>query len=71
MWLVNLETNEEGWHSKQLDQKEPCDYLVFVKDGGCWKTKLWDCRKIKLRAKDHDEAMNDVENMKSIGFLFI
>ncbi len=71
MWLVNLETNEEGWYCMQLDQKEPCHYLVFVKDGGCWKTKLWDSSKTKLRAKDHDEAMNDVENMKSIGFSFI
>jgi hypothetical protein len=68
MWLVNVETNEEGWYSRQLDQKEPCEYLVFVKDGGCWRTKLWDSSKTKLRAKDDNEAMNDNKHMISIGF---
>jgi hypothetical protein len=67
MWLRHLTTEEEGWHICQENQREPCDLLVFVKEGGAWRVKLWKSADTEIRAESHKEEMKDAEAMKSLG----
>jgi hypothetical protein len=69
MWLINTTTEEEGWHICQGSQKEPCDLLVFVKEGGIWRTKLWRSEETCIRAKNHEEESLDSLVMLQSGFL--
>jgi hypothetical protein len=68
MWLVNLLTNEEGWHIPQIYQKEPSPLLVFIKDGNIWKTKLWTSTETRIRAKNRAEETKDDYDMIQSGF---
>ncbi len=70
MWLVNTLTNEEGWNiiNHNLHQQWPCPLLVFVQNGGAWKTKLWMSNEVRIRAKNHAEEIRDNYDMIQRGF---
>ncbi len=70
MWLVNILTNEEGWNivNYNLHQQLPCSLLVFVQDGGAWRTKLWMSNETRIRAKNHSEEIRDNYTMIQSGF---
>ena len=69
MWLVHNTSGEEGWHIPQGNQRCPCPLLVFVKDGGIWKTKLWMSNETRIRPKNHVEEVKDDYDMIQRGFL--
>lgn len=69
MWLVHKTSGEEGWHICQENQQEICPLLVFVKDGGIWRTKLWMSDETYIRAKNYDEEVKDDYDMIQRGFL--
>lgn len=68
MWLINLLTNEEGWYIPQANQQQHCPLLVFVKDGGIWKTKQWMSNQIRIRARNYTEEIKDNYDMIQSGF---
>jgi hypothetical protein len=68
MWLINKVTGEVGWHICQENQKQVADLLVFVKEGGAWRTKLWASSHTSMRAKTHSETLKDDLEMKAAGF---
>jgi hypothetical protein len=68
MWLINNITGEEGWHICQLYSKQDSSLLVFVKEGGIWRTKLWNNQDTRIRAKNHAEEVRDDYAMIQSGF---
>jgi hypothetical protein len=70
MWLINIATDEEGYHICQENQKEPCDLLVFVQNGGLWKVKLWKSTETRIRANNYEEEQKDIRTMRDTGFPF-
>ena len=68
MWLIQKETGEKGWHICQENQREPCALLVFVKDGGIWRTKLWNSKETTICPKNHKEEVEDSYAMRNSGF---
>jgi len=68
MWLIHTETGEEGWHICQQNQNQTSDLLVFIKEGGHWKTKLWKSTETHIRAKNHTEHLADASAMSAAGF---
>jgi len=69
MWLVHNTSGEEGWYIPQANQQGICPLLVFVKDGGIWRTKLWMTNEIRIRPKNHVEEVKDDYDMIQRGFL--
>ncbi len=69
MWLVHNTSGEEGWYIPQIHQPVICPLLVFVKDGGIWRTKLWMSNEIHIRPKNHAEEVKDDYDMVQRGFL--
>ena len=69
MWLIHKTSSEEGWHIPQENQQGICPLLVFVKDGGAWKTKLWMSNETHIRPKNHAEGVKDNYDMVQRGFL--
>ena len=51
MWLVHNTSGEEGWYIPQENQRGICPLLVFVKDKGIWRTKLWISNETRIRPK--------------------
>ncbi len=70
MWLVNNLTNEEGWNiiGGNVYQRWPCPLLVFVQEGGAWKTKYWMSDNVRIRAQNHAEEIRDNFAMIQSGF---
>jgi len=68
MWLVHMGSGEEGWHVCQEGQREPCNLLVFVKQGGLWVTKYWHSTETRIRAKNYAEEQEDERVMRQSGF---
>lgn len=68
MWLINIITSEEGWHITQENLREPSRLLVFVKDGGVWRTNLWMSNETRIRAENYAEELVDDANMFNAGF---
>ena len=68
MWLVHTSTNEEGWHIPQVYLQDPNPLLVFVHDGGVWKTKYWMSNETRIRAKNHAEEIQDNYDMVQRGW---
>jgi hypothetical protein len=64
MWLIHRITKEEGWHICQENQTEPCNLLVFVKEEGFWRMKLWKSEETYIRAKNYSEQMKDEFGMQ-------
>ena len=71
MWLIHKKTAEEGWHYCQKNQKEPCNLLVFVKEGGLWRIKFWFSSETMIKAKTFKEELEDRNAMNKIKFPFI
>ena len=69
MWLVHTLTGEEGWHICQENQRHPCRVLVFLKEGGAWKTSLWNSQDTRIRASTYSEERRDALAMRESGFL--
>lgn len=69
MWLIHNTTKEEGWYICQVHQREPCKLLIFVKEGGIWRMKLWESDETEIRAKNYAEEREDDYQMKQSGFL--
>ena len=69
MWLVHNTSGEEGWHIPQVNQPVICPLLVFVKDGGLWRTKLWMTNETRIRPKNHAEEVKDDYDMVQRGFM--
>ncbi len=68
MWHVHLLTNEEGWHIPQLHSHQDSPLLVFVQDGGIWKTKYWMSNETRICAKNHAEEIKDNYDMIQRGW---
>lgn len=68
MWLVHNTSDEEGWHIPQENQREPCSLLVYVEEGGIWRTKLWMSNETRIRPKNHAEEIKDDYDMIQRGF---
>lgn len=64
MWLVHNVTGEEGWHICQENQRGPCNFAVFVKDGGAWRLKMWPPQQVHIRAKTHAEHLQDYSKIQ-------
>ncbi len=68
MWLVYKETGVQGWHICQQNIKQNAELLVFVRDGGVWRTAMWPANRVAIRPKNYAEEKVDDADMLRQGF---
>ena len=71
MWNIHKLSGEQGWHICQKYIHQSAKLLVFVKEGeSSWKLKLWNRDECYIRAKTHDEHVQDDRILTNSGFIF-
>ena len=70
MWHIHTVSGEEGWHICQKHSQQSAKLLVFVKEGDkTWRMKLWNSSECSIRAKTHNEHVQDDHDMTTSGFI--
>jgi hypothetical protein len=69
MWHIHTVTGEQGWHICQKHTHRSDKLLVFVNEEPySWKMKAWNINECTIRAKTHDEHVQDDITMTNSGF---